>query len=196
MAQTTDQGDEAARRWFRTRILPLESQLLAQARRLGRSTGLEPEDLVHETFARIISLDNWAEIDSPLAFALKVMRNLALNVLRRRKVVAIDALGDIDALGAADDGPDPEAAVLARDELRFLQTVIAELPPQCRRVFTLRKIYNLSIAQIAAELGITVSTAEKHLTKGLRICSERLARRPMQASGREPGARWRRRRQG
>lgn len=169
------EDDEARRAWFREAILPLEPELLARARRLARRGGPEPEDLVHDTFARAIATKGWREIDNPSAFAMRILANLALDHFRRRKVVAIDAVADLEELGFIDEGPDPQATVLARDELRRLARIVADLPPQCRRVFTLRKVYGLSCPQIADELGISVSTVEKHLVKGLRTCSEKLA---------------------
>jgi RNA polymerase sigma-70 factor (ECF subfamily) len=173
LGEATD--DEARRSWFRAQILPLEPALLARARRLAQRGGPEPEDLVHDTFARAISTARWREIENPAAFAMRILANLALDHFRRSRIVAIEAVADLDALGLVDDRPDPQAQLLARDELRRLALVVAGLPPQCRRVFTLRKVYGLSFQEIAARLGITVSTVEKHLVKGLRICSEGLA---------------------
>lgn len=182
--------DEARRAWFRDRILPLEPELLARARQLARRGGPEPEDLVHDTFARAIATKGWREIANPSAFAMRVLANLALDHFRRRRVVAIDAVADLEELGFIDDGPDPQATVLARDELRRLARIVAELPPQRRRVFTLRKVYGLSCQQIADELGISVSTVEKHLVKALRTCSEKLAPDP-KASRLAVGTSWR-----
>ena len=172
---TSGAPDDLRRQWFRREILPLEPQLLAFARTLARPMGADPEDLVHEVFARAITAENWADIDHPLAFAKRILQNLAVDEFRRRKVAPIDAVADLDGLGIVDQQPGPEAILIARDELRRLQAIVMTLPTQCRRVFTLRKIYGLPPQQIAVQLGISVSTVEKHLTKSLRLCSDRLA---------------------
>jgi len=44
---------------------------------------------------------------------------------------------------------------------------VSELPIQCRRVFVLRKVYGYSQAEIAQELGISVSTVESHIATGM-----------------------------
>ncbi len=62
----------------------------------------------------------------------------------------------------------------ARQRIRMLAEAMAGLPPQCSRVFLLRKVYGLSYKEIAERLGISVSTAEKHAALGLLRCSEYL----------------------
>jgi RNA polymerase sigma-70 factor (ECF subfamily) len=78
----------------------------------------------------------------------------------------------------------------SREELRALADAIAELPAQCRRVFTLRKVYSLSPDEIAVRLGLSVSTVEKHLVKGLRYCSDKLGRRIGRKSKVDEGRSW------
>lgn len=172
-----DDADER-RAWFRREILPLEGQLRAYARRFCRRGEAEVEDLVHDTFARAIAYERWREVDSPGAFATRILKNLALDGRRRAKIATFEPMADIERLGMADDRPGPEIEVLSRDELRKLREVVSRLPEQARRVFTLRKVYSLSHREIADRLGLSVSTVEKHLAKGLRICSEELGREP------------------
>jgi RNA polymerase sigma-70 factor (ECF subfamily) len=193
MSETEDPRAEQ-RRWFQQQILPLEPALLAYARHLARRTPMDAEDLVHDVFARAISTPAWREIENPAAFAKRVLHNLAIDALRRRRIVAIDAVADLEALGTADDAPGPEATILARDELQRLQAIVANLPDQCRKVFTLRKIYHRTNEEIAVQLGLSVSTVEKHLAKALRLCAEQLA---AQEQDQEPrwNRTWRRNRQ-
>ncbi len=175
-------GDAEARRlWFRYEVLPLEPVLRAYAVRFCHGGADEVEDFVHETFARLIAYPQWHGIGNVQAFALRTLKNIAITAARRRKIVSIDVIADLDTINVADDLPPADRVVEAREELRRLAGLIVELPPQCRKVFTLRKVYGLSHAQIAVRLGLSVSTVEKHITKGLRLCSERLARMPATA---------------
>ena len=171
-----DDQDEDRRAWFRLEILPLEADLLTYARRFCRDGENDPEDLVHDTFARAIAYAAWREVRNPGAFAARILRNVALDALRRRKVLTITAVADFERLALVDEAPTQEQATVDRDELRQLREAMAELPVQCRRVFTLRKVYDLSPGEIAEKLGLSVSTVEKHLVKGLRYCSDRLGR--------------------
>jgi RNA polymerase sigma factor (sigma-70 family) len=179
--------------WFREQILPLGPELRLRALRYCR-TGEAADDLVHDTFLRLITYQGGRGVTHPRAFALGVMRNLMMDALRRAQVVAFDAIADVDELGATDDLPGPEAVLIGRDELQRLRTAIAELPLQCRRAFTLRKVYDLPMAAIADRLGISVSMVEKHVAKGLRLCAERLMRETPAATPAVTGRAWRDRR--
>ncbi len=170
--------DEARRAWFRREILPLEPGLRAYARRFSRGGAVDVEDLVHETFARLISYENWATLTNAPAFASRVLKNIAVDQRRREGIVTIESVADVETLSIGADLPGPELDILWRDELRLLADIVARLPERPRQVFTLRKVYGLSHRQIADRLGLSVSTVEKHLAKSLRICSDELARHP------------------
>ncbi|MBU4435233.1 MAG: RNA polymerase sigma factor [Alphaproteobacteria bacterium] len=182
--------DDERRAWFRREILPLEPQLLAYARKFCRDGQADPEDLVHDAFARAIAYKAWREVLNPGAFAARIVRNVALDALRRRKILTITAVADFEQLSLVDEIPTQEDVAIGRDELRQLRDAIQELPPQCRSVFTLRKVYNLSPRQIAERLGLSVSTVEKHLVKGLRYCSDRLGRGEGRAGKVDEGRSW------
>lgn len=182
--------DDDRRAWFRREILPLEPDLLAYARRFCRDGQTDPEDLVHETFARAIACRTWREVGKPGAFATRILRNCALDALRRRKVLTITAVADFERIEPIDETPGAQTMLESREELRALADAISELPAQCRRVFTLRKVYSLSPEEIAVRLGLSVSTVEKHLVKGLRYCSERLGRRIGRNSKVDEGRSW------
>lgn len=169
------QADEQRHEWFRQQILPLEPKLRAYLRRLTHSS-IDVDDLVQDAFTRILVYENWASVKTPQAFVITIARNLVFDELRRQKVVSIRFLPDLEVLGRCIDSPGPEATLLARDELNLLLKIIAALSPQCRRVFTLRKVYGLPPSAIAKQLGLSVSTVEKHLVKALRLCTERYAR--------------------
>ena len=172
MSQTEQ---EARRTWFRREILPLEGELRGYIRRLAHDPNAT-EDLLHDTFARIIAADSWREVESPAGFAIRTARNVVYDSLRRQKVVAIDYVADVGALGLVDEAPGAEDTLVARDELKRLRAIVEALPTQQRRVFTLRKVYGMSPHAIADRLGLSVSTVEKHLVKAVRACAESLAR--------------------
>ena len=54
-------------------------------------------------------------------------------------------------------------------ELQRVAEQLETLPRKCRQAFLLRKVDGMSQAQIAAEMGISENTVEKHLAKALRL---------------------------
>lgn len=180
--------DEVERRaWFRREILPLEPQLRQYLHRVA-PRDMDVDDLVHDALVKAMSNANWRQVVSPAGFLFTVGRNLVYDQLRRRAVVPLDYVAELDALGFRDESADAETTLVGRDELRRLARLVQELPPQCRKVFTLRKIYDLSPHAIAERLGLSVSTVEKHLVKALRRCSEGLARNDRIGTGEGHGA--------
>ena len=154
--------------WLAQHILPHEPTLRAWLQR-RRVDGLETDDIIQETYAVLAALDDVAHIASPRAYAFQTARSVILRHLRRARIVRIDAISDIDSLGAAIDEPSPEQQASSRQELRRVSDLIAELPEKCREAFSLRKIEGLSQREVATQMGISESTVEKHISRALRI---------------------------
>jgi RNA polymerase sigma-70 factor (ECF subfamily) len=88
--------------------------------------------------------------------------------VRREHVVPIEAVADVDALGVAMDSPGPDRTVIARDELRRLQSALDRLPDRCREAVILSRIEGLTGREIAERMGVTESTVSIHLANGVR----------------------------
>ncbi|MNU85937.1 RNA polymerase sigma factor [compost metagenome] len=63
----------------------------------------------------------------------------------------------------------------AARELERLAQAIAGLPSRCQMVFVMHKIHELPQAEVAARMGISLKTVEKHLRLGLAACRAVLA---------------------
>ncbi len=168
--------DENARyHWFSAYVLPFEPELRGWLRkRLGALSGNDADDLVQEAFARIWAADCLA-IRNGRAYLYTTVRHLLAEYARRRRIVPIELLGEIDSLNIISDAPGPERQVGARQELARLRVIVAALPEQCRRVFELRKFEGLSHREVAQRMGISEKTVENHLTRALARVGDALA---------------------
>ena len=157
--------------WLGRHVLPHEPALRAWLRRrhLG---GLDVDDIIQETYTRLVSADSVAHIHDAKSYAFQIAGSVVIDHLRRMKVVSIASVPDLDILEVVSDEPSPERQVIDRDELRRLAGMIARLPGKVRDVFTLRRVYGLSQREVAAKLGITESTVEKHMSRGFLIMLE------------------------
>ncbi|MDI7775861.1 RNA polymerase sigma factor [Asticcacaulis sp. EMRT-3] len=149
-------------------ILPHESALRGWLARLGVKSG-ERDDIVQEVYCRLLRLDAVAHITEPRAYLFRSARNVVLEQARRNRVVSITTMQNIDELGMADSGPDPEAATSVRAELKRALGLIARLPERCRRVFEMRKIHGLSQMETARALHVSENIVEKETARGLSL---------------------------
>jgi RNA polymerase sigma factor (sigma-70 family) len=86
-------------------------------------------------------------------------------------------VGDFDALDVEAASPNPEATVSNWQLIAAVETAMTRMPPRCLEVFRLRKLDDLSHAEIAQRLGLSTKTVERHVTHALRLCHEALAER-------------------
>ncbi|MFC3691581.1 RNA polymerase sigma factor [Chenggangzhangella methanolivorans] len=129
----------------------------------------EAADATQETFLRMLSLGPETAIDNPQAYLFRVARSVAYAWSARR--AADDLLFDRDAaLDLADDQPDAERAVDARQRLRAFSETIAALPPRCREAFVMSRFEGLANSEIALRLGISRNMVEKHVMRALLAC--------------------------
>lgn len=130
------------------------------------------DDLVQESYARLLRAKESGRVSYAKAFLFTTARNAALDLFRRRKVVAIEGVADLEALPVAEDRPGVAEAMNRQQELSLLAAAVRELPTRCRQVLTLRLLYGYSHKQIGAELGISEHTVKAQLAKGMRRCAD------------------------
>jgi RNA polymerase sigma factor (sigma-70 family) len=159
--------------WLGRHVLPHEPQLRAwlSRRNLG---GLEIEDVIQETYTRLVAADSVAHIHDAKSYTFQIAASLVIDHFRRMKVVPISSVPDLDYLEVVSDEPSPERQVIDRDELNRLAQMIASLPGKVRDVFTLRRVHGLPQREVARRLGLSESTVEKHMARGFLIMLELL----------------------
>jgi len=152
--------------WFLREVLPLEAMLMQYLRQNWRDQS-DIEDLVQEVYVRVFEAARKEIPEKAKPFLFTTARNLLINRVRDRRVVPMEAAIDLEALAVAIDAPSPDQGLMARDELRRLREAIDSLPPRFREVVVMRRIEDLSRAEVAQRLGINEASVSTYLTKGM-----------------------------
>ena len=134
------------------------------------------EDVVQETYLKAFSAEKKNTINMPKAFLFQVARNTALKQLTKKSNQITGYIEEMDAPEIISDELSIEEHVMAREKFGMFCQSALEMPPRCRRVFLMAKVYGFSYKEISAQLGISASAVEKHVAKGLQICTQYMAR--------------------
>jgi RNA polymerase sigma factor (sigma-70 family) len=125
------------------------------------------DDLCQDIYVRVFEAA-CEQIPGPAKpFVFATARNLLIDRARRAHVVRIEAVADPDALGVAAEEPSLDRVVMAREELRRLQTMLDRLPQAYRDALLMKKIEGLSRREIAVRLGISEQAVKYHIANAM-----------------------------
>ncbi len=178
-AAATDQT-----RWFLEEVQPHESSLRAYLR--ARFPGLtDPDDLVQETYLRLMRARVSGRVDLNKGYIFAVARNAAFDLCRRKQVISFENIADIERRFVLDSRPDAAEAASREQDVAILIEAIQALPERCRQVVTLRKIFDLTHKEIALKLGIAENTVNVQITLGMARLRDYLRARGVNSGNRK-----------
>ena len=107
--------------------------------------------------------------DGRRAWAARVARNAALDLLRRRRVRP--QAGRAEAVSEpTSDGPLPDDETQAAEVRRQLDRALATLDEPYRSILVLREVEGLAYAEIADALDLPLNTLKVYLMRARRRC--------------------------
>jgi RNA polymerase sigma factor (sigma-70 family) len=115
------------------------------------------------------SVENTCE---PLSIARMIRQHHGslLSFLRRR-------LRSLEEVELICELPSAEREIEARQDVELLYQAIAELPPKCQQVFLLSRVRKMTYPEIARHCGISPKAVEKHVSRALAICAQKVGGR-------------------
>jgi RNA polymerase sigma-70 factor (ECF subfamily) len=164
---------ESLDNWFEREILAHEAALLRYLKRIWPHRE-DIHDLRQDVYIRVYEAAGKSRPVSPKSFLFTTARNLIVDRLRRGRIVAIEAMGDLEVLNVPVEGDTPELQLQAREEVKLLAHAFELLPPRCQQVVWMRRVDDLPQRVVADRLGIGQKTVEKHLMKGVRLLADML----------------------
>jgi RNA polymerase sigma factor (sigma-70 family) len=132
-----------------------------------RSTPIEIDDIVQETYVRISRYDAEDAARHPKALLMRIAVNLARDHMRRN--VVRGGLAPVDDHVASAQPVEAE-----QHDLLVLKEVVLGLPPIYRDVFVLSRFTGLTYEEIASHVGLSVKAVEWRMSKALAMCTARM----------------------
>src|SRR3954468_12878289 len=156
----------ATGRWFQSERLPDHFERLFRAAYALCGSREDAEDLVQETYARVLRRPRWLRQGGELAYLMHVLRNVWYDVANARRDAPVarfdDELEHTDF--AADHRPDPDLAL----EARAAYAAIAGLSVPLRETIVAVDILGLSYKEAARALGVVEGTIISRLYNARR----------------------------
>jgi RNA polymerase sigma-70 factor (ECF subfamily) len=160
--------------WFVREVLPHEPALLRYLARVWPNPA-DIQDIRHDAYVRILEGAHRLQPSAPKSLLFTTARNLMIDRARRNRIVPIDLLGELDSLNVLVDEVTPERRASIRQQLVNVTHAVNRLPAKCREVLWLRRVESLSQKEIAAKLGVSEGTVEKHLMRAARLLADLLS---------------------
>jgi RNA polymerase sigma-70 factor (family 1) len=130
------------------------------------------EELIHDVFLNLWKRRDELEIQLIPNFLLTAVRYQVYNRMRAAKsrMVLLPDSSDLDGSLVMNEG---DFNIREQEFNHTLNHYLDKLPNQCKRIFYMSKMDNLSNGEIANQLGISKRTVENQLSqalKHLRVC--------------------------
>jgi len=140
--------------------------------RRGR-TRADAEDLIQEAFLKMQEYcQKGGEVRQPENFLVRTVLRLAVNASRdeHRELYSEGPVEDLTFI--LDPNPTPDEVLAGAECLEKMRDALDAVSRRTRDVFFMQRIDGFSYAQVAEQLGISVSAVEKHVASALAILAD------------------------
>jgi len=138
---------------------------------IAHGAGDAAEDLLQELWLKL-SAAQTGPIAQPLSYLYRAANNLMLDRYRSTRQASKRDLAWTDATGSTvagqSDEPSGERALIAREQLRLAEQALEGLGERAARIFRRHRLDGIGQREIAAELGVSLSTVESDLRRAYR----------------------------
>ncbi|WP_454886915.1 RNA polymerase sigma factor [Sphingomonas oryzagri] len=141
----------------------------------ARGAGDEAEDVLQELWIKVAGAPS-GPIASPLSYLFRAAENLMRDRHRasRQAILRDHAWEETHSPAApgVSDAPSGERLLIAREELARIEAALAAIGDRARDVFRLHRIEGIAQRDIAARMGVSLSTVESDMRKAYRAVLE------------------------
>jgi RNA polymerase sigma-70 factor (ECF subfamily) len=191
LVQKAQQDDERA---FGKLVERYETKVYSLAIKMLRNPE-DAEDVLQDTFLRAYrGIKSFQGNSTFSTWIYRITANSALMRLRKKQLptVSIDDADEREApINIADWSPGPVEQLLTQETQKAMDEAIEALPPEFKQVFILRDVEELSNAEVAEILDLSVAAVKSRLHRARLKVRNRLAvyfseAKPSRAMGANP----------
>ena len=166
---------------FEMLVRRYQRRILAVALRFTRLQE-DAEDVVQQSFQKaFVHLRRFQGKSSFSTWLTRIAINEGLMLLRKRRslsVVSIDDSSGVEEtsfeLYIADSAPGPETTYLQREQSGIVSSAVRQLNPRTRKAIELRELSELSTAETARAMGLSVGAVKARVFHGRKKLREAL----------------------
>lgn len=134
----------------------------------------DAEDLVQDVFVRLIRRARVSDIEKLDGYVFQIADNLRRDLLRQRLGRPVEPLETLDESALPADPLTPDRALEGKERLAQFLAALKELPERTATIFMLHRWDQMSHADIASLVGISVSAVEKHMVRAIAHLARRM----------------------
>ena len=125
------------------------------------------EDVVADVFREFWQKKQFLKVTTSYrTYLFRAVRNRALNMIKREFHSTTPLQ---QTLNEPSKTLKPDEHMMYDQFYQSIQRCVDQLPPRCRKVFLMSRFENKSLSEIAMVMGISIRTAETHISKALSI---------------------------
>ena len=134
------------------------------------------EDVVQEAYLRFVPSagETVPALDQPLAYLYRIVRNLALDLTRRRAMEQRQQTAESLWWMLPPSMRTPEQDMLHRRDLARVESVLAGLPPRMRQALDMHRFGGHTLSEVAEALNVSVPTAHRLVRDALMAVATQL----------------------
>ncbi|WP_040410046.1 RNA polymerase sigma factor [Asticcacaulis sp. AC402] len=160
--------------WLSRHVIQHEPALRAWLRRRP-IVGLDVDDIVQETYARLANVESVDDIHNVKNYMFQAAYSIMMSHVRKSRIVYFREFDELKMVDLGRDDMSPESQTIHRQELSRLLDAVVALPDMIRAVFLARRLKGLSQREAAKALSLPESTIEMRMRRANLLLTKALS---------------------
>jgi len=133
------------------------------------------DDVVQDAFLKALHAAEITKIKSPVSYLHRIIRNLAIDRLRKEMLERRSFTDEEEGLHICDPAQNPETIIIDSEQLRFVTTALEQLPSRNQSALMLYSIDGFTQREIAKMLKVSATLVNFMIRDALKHCRTSLS---------------------